>query len=180
MSNANVTKSTPLPAEPREDILQLHKLFAMLSGIYVETCQIAKHIKMEKAWNDIAGIVTDDLGALTQVWEAARSRASLNKKHVAAPISLVELSKRFEKLQTALHLWVPLDRKARILQVLEKQWLKAIQSLGDPEFLTSEGTNELIQNSHLRLRHLSAFAVHHKEFKAKLIENYAAPKSLVH
>jgi hypothetical protein len=165
------------PSEPRQDLLALYRVFSILAGIYADTRRIA---------SGTAHSAMDDLGVMSHIWESARTAQSPKSPSQvppgppAVPKLISVAAQRFEILQRLLHTWVNLNRKSRILMVMERQWQRALLTVPDEHWATSAPMRRLIANSHSRVGSLQSFAVSYQEYCATLRGNYSLPQAMVH
>lgn len=109
------------------EVYNCYHLLSQLLALYTEAAQHDPHLETRGDWAEFAEQCVEDIGELFAIWEVVAQSPKL-------PIRLIgddrlHADVRSACLRTAvlvrtLNVWVPFDRWARILVLLERKWIR--------------------------------------------------------
>jgi hypothetical protein len=111
-------------ADPGADVYNAYHLLTQLSGLYAQAAASDHHAEGRAVWGELADQCVDDLGELFGVWSIVAPRA-----HTPGPTPDAHLfgdvrsaCVRAEVMVRMLNIWIPLQRWARLLGLVERKW----------------------------------------------------------
>jgi hypothetical protein len=110
--------------DPGADVYNAYHLLMQLSGLYAQAAASDHHVEGRTLWGALADQCVEDLGELFGIWSVVAQRAETPALTPDAQLffDLRSACMRAEVMVRMLNVWVPLQRWARLLGLVERKW----------------------------------------------------------
>lgn len=109
------------------EVYNCYHLLSQLLALYSEAAQSDPHLETRSDWADLAEQCVEDLGELFAIWEAVAQPSGASQLVPVDPRLHADLRStclRTAVLVRSLNIWVPFDRWARLLALVERKWIR--------------------------------------------------------
>lgn len=117
--------------DPGADIYNAYHVLTQMAGLYAQAAASDGRVEGRAVWGELADQAIEDLGELYGIWSivARRAPAPAATPDLRLHGDLRATCERLGVMVRLLNLWVPIQRWARLLLLVERKWTRLAMRL---------------------------------------------------